>query len=243
MESNSDLERLEEPTEQESETLTERESIRKKVSNMSFEDLQKLKEKIGSKKYNKVVFGVKQKKIKTDFKRANKNRPREMSSKKRHVIQDQLDGTKKNLPRDPRFDPLCGTFDEKTFKSNYKFLNDVRKKERKQLENEYKDESDPQRQQKIKLLMQRMDNQIREQDKRDKERKMKEEENTNIRKKLMQGEKPVFKKKSEKRIEELVNKYEELKKTNKLQKHLERRHKKLAKKEQKNMKKNVAIVE
>lgn len=41
---------------------------------MSFEDLQKLKEKIGVKVYNQTVFGTKATQPKEEFKRANKNR-------------------------------------------------------------------------------------------------------------------------------------------------------------------------
>lgn len=48
-------------------------SIRKELSTMSFEELQKLKERLGAKVYNEAMFGVKRTK-KTDFKRANKNR-------------------------------------------------------------------------------------------------------------------------------------------------------------------------
>lgn len=40
---------------------------------------------------------------------------------------------------------------------------------------------------------------------------------------------------AEKKIEDLVQKYEDLKKTNQLQKHIERRSKKIAKRELKNM--------
>jgi ribosomal RNA-processing protein 36 len=40
---------------------------------MSFEELQKLKEQLGSKVYNEVMFGTSQTK-KTNFKRENKNR-------------------------------------------------------------------------------------------------------------------------------------------------------------------------
>jgi len=40
---------------------------------MSFEELQKLKEQLGSKVYNEAMFGAHEMK-KTDFKRENKNR-------------------------------------------------------------------------------------------------------------------------------------------------------------------------
>lgn len=124
---------------------------------MSFEDLQRLKEKIGSKVYNKQIFGTPRKSEFTSHKRANKNRPREVSSKKPEA-QKQLivNLVKKPLHRDPRFDPLCGTYNDEIFKSNYKFLTNVRKNERMELEKQYKEEADPKIQKKIKFLMQRM---------------------------------------------------------------------------------------
>lgn len=122
---------------------------------MSFEDLQKLKERIGSKAYNQKLLGSTSAtpKSSTTFKRANKNRPRETSSK-RPI--DTTSSAKRPTPRDPRFDPLCGSYDRDTFRSNYRFLNDTRKKERAALEQELREEADPKRKEKIKFLMQRM---------------------------------------------------------------------------------------
>jgi ribosomal RNA-processing protein 36 len=48
-------------------------AIREELSKMSFEELQKLKEQLGSKVYNEAIFGTSQTK-KTNFKRENKNR-------------------------------------------------------------------------------------------------------------------------------------------------------------------------
>ncbi len=110
---------------------------------MSIEEIQRLKEKIGLKLYNKAVTGgAKEKKkastSKQDFKRENKvtlpimlliyrvsnpvskqNRPREMSSKKpvarfRDVVGVSSEQNAKVAGRrDPRFDSLCGEFDNK----------------------------------------------------------------------------------------------------------------------------------
>ncbi|KAF5297073.1 hypothetical protein FQA39_LY02653 [Lamprigera yunnana] len=213
----------------EDEEQNERESIRNKISTLSFEDLQKLKEEIGSKEYNQMVFGAKKNtKKQTKFKRENKNRPRERSSKIRF---ENAAGSSKVVARDPRFDPLCGTYKESTFRSNYKFIGEIKKEERAQLEKEYKKERDTERKQKIKLLMQRMDNQSREYEKRAKQKTTEEKERKDISDQLKQGKKPTFKKKSEKRIEDLVNKYEELKKSNRLEKYFEKRYKKFAKKD------------
>lgn len=163
---------------------------------MTFEELQKLKEKLGSKVYNETIFGKPDRKpTKTDFKRANKNRPREMSSKRPIKINKHINAVKKHIPRDPRFDPLCGAFDKKSFKANYSFLKDLRQKERKELQKEYENTADPKRQKKIKFLMQRLDNQIREQEKTEKKEKQIEDEKREIKDKLKKGERPEFKKK------------------------------------------------
>lgn len=71
---------------------------------MSFEDLQKLKEKLGSKVYNEAVFGVAPKRRTskhTVFRRENKNRPREMSSKRPVPLIDAK-ATEQKEVRDPR---------------------------------------------------------------------------------------------------------------------------------------------
>lgn len=123
---------------------------------MSFEDLQKLKQTIGAKVYNETVFGKSNAKKQTSFKRANKNRPREMSSKRPVKVLKEVVAVKKVAPRDPRFDPLCGDFDEKSFKSDYKFIYDLKKDEKKELRKELEKTEDPERKRKIKLLIQRL---------------------------------------------------------------------------------------
>ncbi|CAH1955465.1 unnamed protein product [Acanthoscelides obtectus] len=226
------------------EEITEevRRNIRSKISTLSFEDLLKMKEEMGAKLYNETVLGVKKKKIKTDYKRANKNRPRELSSKirpkqlNRVLNQSSAPMIEQNKPRDPRFDPLCGQFDARTFKSDYKFVHDIRLEEKKQLEKELKSCTDPSRQQIIKKLIQRINNQVREQDKKDKEERKEYQEKKEVKEKLKKGEKPVYKKKSVKKLENLIEKYNELKKSNKLQKHIEKRSKKLSIKEKRKMK-------
>nr|XP_022914019.1 ribosomal RNA processing protein 36 homolog [Onthophagus taurus] len=215
-------------------TTDERDRIRKELSTMSFEDLQKLKEKIGDKVYNETVYGVKKQTKKTQFKRTNKNRPREMSSKRPINIKKAIIETKTTPQfRDPRFDPLCGSYDDKYFKSNYKFLYNMRKDEYKQLKEEYENTENVEQKGKIKFLMQRLDNQIREHEKQNQLREEQENEKREMRQQFRRGERPVFKRKSEKKLDGLVQKYEDLKKNNKLQKHLEKKAKQLVSKEKK----------
>lgn len=166
------------------------------MKHVSFEDLQKLQKRLGTKLYNETVFG-RQNKKKTDFKRENKNRPREMSSKKpvpdfkfNDVISD-----KKVKSRDPRFDSLCGTFDKKAFRKSYGFLTKVRKNDLKTLQKELETTTDPKSIKKIKYLIQRLENQLRE-ERREKEKEKKEQqEKRELLESIKQGKKPVFKKK------------------------------------------------
>lgn len=80
-------------------------AIRAELSSLSFEELQKLKERIGAKVYKEALFGKKDK-DETDkpkiFKRENKNRPREVSSKKPVPFLKDTPVVKKKEIRDPR---------------------------------------------------------------------------------------------------------------------------------------------
>lgn len=161
---------------------------------MSFEDLQKLKEKLGSKIYNEAMFGSKKVK-KPVFKRENKNRPREISSKKQVSRFKEVIPVKKTNSRDPRFDSLCGSYNEKAFKHAYSFLTDIKKNDLSALKEELnKNTKDPKVVKKIKYLIQRLENQLREEGrKKDKEEK-KQKEKREIIESIKSGGKRNFKK-------------------------------------------------
>lgn len=89
-----------------------REAIKQELSTLSFEELQKLKEQIGSKKFQKTLNGPKQEKQVRDFKRANPNRPREMSSKVRPTQPKSVFQIPKTFRNDPRYDKMCGDYNE-----------------------------------------------------------------------------------------------------------------------------------
>lgn len=168
--------------------------IREELSHMSFQDLQKLKEKLGTKIYNETLFGKKSKR-KTVFKRENKNSPLEMSAKTPVSVFKEVGKAKKFIPRDPRFDSLCGTFNEKAFKHSYAFLNKLRETDLKKLKKELKTAVEPKTIKKIKYLIQRLENQLRE-EKRSKEKgEKKQQEKKELLESIKQGKKPAFKKK------------------------------------------------
>ncbi|XP_069673541.1 ribosomal RNA processing protein 36 homolog isoform X2 [Periplaneta americana] len=202
---------------------------------MSFEELQRLKEELGSKVYNEAMFGSR-KSTEISFKRDNKNRPREMSSKRPLPTENLIIPTKRTILRDPRFDSLCGSFNEKAFQRSYSFINKIREKEKEHLKEEMKTEANVGKKEKIKYLLQRMENQDREERKRKKKlEKKRQERNTQI-ELLKQGKKPIYYKKSERKIIDLVEQYEELKKGGKLHKHIEKHRKKNAQKDRKKLK-------
>uniref|UniRef100_A0A6V7ILE4 rRNA biogenesis protein RRP36 n=1 Tax=Bracon brevicornis TaxID=1563983 RepID=A0A6V7ILE4_9HYME len=192
---------------------------------MSFEDLQKLKEKLGSKMYNEAVFGAKRQKT-FEYKRENKNRPREISAKKQVPRFREVVHVRKQEPRDPRFDSLCGNYDEKAFKNAYSFLFKVKENDLKALKDELKAEQDPKTIKKIKYLIQRIENQLREEARKKQKEDMQKAEKKDIIDAIKRGDKPKFIKKSERKIVNLVTQYDQLKNEGKLKKHIERLRKK-----------------
>ncbi|XP_059058238.1 ribosomal RNA processing protein 36 homolog [Achroia grisella] len=217
----------------------ERTSIRAELSTLTFEELQKLKEKIGAKVYKEALFGKNDesnhKELK-HFKRENKNRPREMSSKKPVPMFLDAPKIKKREMRDPRFDPLCGEFDKKEFKQNYNFISDIRIKDIKKIREELKQTTDPNQEQKLRRLLQRLNDQHKDSKKNKKEDNITaKKDKVQIGHELRNGRQPVYKNKSEKRVEALVQQYEELKKegSGRIQRHLKRRQQKLKKRSHK----------
>lgn len=135
---------------------------------MSFAELLKLKEELSSKDYNEAVFGEdltkKRKKVpkkRSEFKRENKNRPREISAKKQVPLLGKVKTAKNDEIRDPRFDSRCGEFDRAKFKEDFGFVNEIRDKEIVELKNQLKKLKGDQLEEKnkVRLVLQRMQNQ------------------------------------------------------------------------------------
>lgn len=214
----------------------ERTAIRAKLSNLSFEELQKLKERMGAKVYNEAIFGNKTEKQPRDqrqFKRENKNRPREMSSKQPvPMLRNEIaPSVKKKEARDPRFDPLCGEFEKKEFEENYKFLSELRLNDIKSVSNKLKKTANPEEKLKLKRLLQRLKDQCRASRTKQLHNEMKKKQKEIIQKALSEGVQHRFMNKSEQRVESLVHQYEQLKTEGpaRIQRHLKRRQQKINK--------------
>lgn len=213
------------------------------LKKLSLEELRKLKERIG----NEIYKNTSTKKadltnhLKT-VKRENKNRPSEISSK----IDPSLNPVKKIKPEiktvvekpkriDPRFDSLYGEFDKKIFDRNYKFLDDIKHKEKKKLQKKLKQKGPNEKNDQVKLLLQRMDNQDREKQKMKAQEKIKLEQKQKRLQALKEGKKPQFLKKRESKILQLVEQYEDLKTTGKLNKHIKQKRIRIVGNEKKTM--------
>ena len=158
---------------------------------MPFEELLKLKDKLGTKVYNETIvtkldknFAKNKNKKNQTFKRENKNRPQEISSKKRvNPIKEVFQVKKKTEEkerRDPRFDEQCGQFSQNIFDKTYSFLNDIKDKEMNDLKKMLKKTKNEEKRQELNYLLQRMKNQrIAEQMKQ-----KKKQIETNVRKQL-----------------------------------------------------------
>ncbi|XP_034940008.1 ribosomal RNA processing protein 36 homolog [Chelonus insularis] len=215
--------------------------IREELKHMSFEDLQKMREKLGSKVYNATLFGKNNKVKKREFNKLDRDKPLEVSAKRRVPRLMQVVPVKKPVARDPRFDRLCGEYNERAFKKDYGFLDEVKKNDLKTLRKELQKADDPETIKKIKYLIQRLENQLRETDRKMKKQQTEKMEKQEILEAIKKGEKPHFKKKSEKKILDLVAQYEELKESGKLKKHIQRLRKKKMIKDRKKMAKSDAI--
>nr|CAG4649711.1 EOG090X0E8U [Scapholeberis mucronata]SVE93899.1 EOG090X0E8U [Scapholeberis mucronata] len=214
----------------------ERQAIKEELSSLSFEELQKLKEKIGSKKFNQTVNGrTKEGKPKVEFKRANPNRPREMSSKSRRIEPITAVQVPKVFRNDPRFDNLCGEFREKKFHKNYEFVYKMKEQEVRKLKEELQEEANPRRIEKIKYLIQRMENQIRSEKKRKEEEEKLEEERKATIEALKEGKSPYFATKAIRKERDLKEKFEGLKKEGKLSQYMAKKRKHNAQRDRRHM--------
>lgn len=167
---------------------------------MSFAELISLKEKLGTKVYNEAMFGESgqraKKSIKNELKRENKNRPREVTAKKTVPFMGKKKRTKKDEEtrvRDPRFDEKCGEYDKKKFKEDYNFISDIREREIGELKTKLKDRATSmEEKRKIRLLVQRMNNQNVEAQKLKKREAVLNEEKQNIQEARKQDKLPFY---------------------------------------------------
>ncbi|KAI1896949.1 hypothetical protein AGOR_G00100150 [Albula goreensis] len=212
------------------------EDIKRELSTMSFEDIMALQNKVGMKAYNEVAYGTTtSKQAQEKKKRLNKNRPMEISAKKRVPFLRQVVPVKKPVLRDPRFDDLSGEYKPEIFEKTYSFIHDIKKNEKKVVEKRLRKAKTAKKKEQLELLLKRMVNQEkaheRQQQQREKELELKRKQ----REMVGQGQRPFFLKKSEQRKLELADRYSELKKSGKLENFLSKKRKRNAAKDRRKL--------
>uniref|UniRef100_A0A182W2Q8 rRNA biogenesis protein RRP36 n=1 Tax=Anopheles minimus TaxID=112268 RepID=A0A182W2Q8_9DIPT len=220
---------------------------------MPFEDLLRLQKKLGSRVYNEAIFGkTKEKKANATVKPKSVKSPKQTSdnesdddsgpeevTSKRKVPALGMRKVKENStiarPRDPRFDPRQGYFSGRQFRNNYSFINDLRSKELRKLKNKLEATTDPEEANRLKFLIQRTDNQIREYKKQKSQDKDRLDEKQQVRQAVQEGKRPFYERKSTKQARALVEQYDKLKEDGSLAKHIDKRRKKISAKDRKKL--------
>lgn len=214
------------------------EQLREEMSHIPLCELREMQEKMGLKAFNRMRKGLQRGsslKSKT-FKRANKNRPTELSARKPVSKQISVPKDKSKKIRDPRFDDLSGDFNNKTFRNTYGFIKEVKAEEKIEVKKMMESEVDLEKKRKIKHLLSRM-----EEDEVTERRKIRREEiERDLKKKekeqIKKGKKPYFFHKGVVKAMEEKEFKEELEKSGKLDKVLKRKEKKMQMKEKKRKK-------
>lgn len=168
--------------------------------------------------------------------RANKNRPTEVSSKRQVTRYREIVENTKPKSRDPRFETLCGNFNQESFRKTHAFIFEEKLPQEKQhIAMQLKKQKGEAKKRELKRKLSTLDQQIK-QDVQTQKRKKQEGERKRIeREAVKRGKKPFHLKKGDRKKEELIQKYKELKKAGKLESFLEKRRKKNSQKDTKSM--------
>ena len=174
------------------------------------------------------------------FKRDNKHRPTEMSSKRPvPVLREALQGGK-NRGKDPRFDPLIAgggsvgntALDSTIARKRYSFLFDEKLPEqRRDLQDALKKTKSQSKKAGIKEKLAQLSHDSKAEAARRKKESAEDAQRRQRQESLAAGKSPFYLKKSEQKRQELLAKYEELKDGGGLEKFMEKRRKKNASKD------------
>ncbi|XP_057455310.1 uncharacterized protein LOC130746634 [Lotus japonicus] len=203
----------------------EEDEIEKELADVTFEELQKARSNGAH------AFFQKPKKDQS-LKRANKNRPMEVSCKKPVPVFREVIQAPKKVIRDPRFESLCGNLDTDGFKQRYNFLyEDVLPAEKQALKKDLKKYRDPKRTNEIEERLSWVDKQLKSGSAKNIDAEILAKHKKKEREAAKHGKRPYYIKKSDIRKQKLIEKYNELKASGKLEAFLEKRRRRNAAKD------------
>lgn len=160
----------------------------------------------------------------------------EITSKKPVSRRRDIVEIPKTKARDPRFDPLPGAvpLDEDKARRAYAFLDEYRESELKELKAAARKEKDARKKEELQRAVLSMESKKKMQDRKDRAKKVIEEHRKAEKELVAQGKKPFYLKKAEQKKRVLVDEFSEMSKR-KVDKVIERRRKKIAGKEKKDL--------
>ncbi|OTA92629.1 hypothetical protein M434DRAFT_396297 [Hypoxylon sp. CO27-5] len=168
--------------------------------------------------------------------RSSKHAPAEQSSKRPVSRKREVVSIHKPVARDPRFSAAVSgrPIDEDKLRKAYSFLDEYRDSEMAELRAAIKKTKDAGAKEELKRALASMESKKQAQKQRDKERELLEEHRRQEKELVKQGKKPFYLKKSEQKKQLLVDRFSGLKKKQ-VDRVIERRRKKLAARERRDM--------
>mmetsp|Transcript_18922 Transcript_18922/g.45335 ORF Transcript_18922/g.45335 Transcript_18922/m.45335 type:complete len:168 (-) Transcript_18922:105-608(-) len=151
-------------------------------------------------------------------------------SRHREVVQ----GPKRER-RDPRFERFAGKLNEDLFRKSYAFVSQERQQEVAELRNQMKGKKSKELKRALQARVDKLEQQAHLVAKAQKERERAAARRKNEREQVAQGKKPYFLKKKDERLLAAVQKYEELKKTGRVDDYIAKRSKHKASKDRRHL--------
>jgi ribosomal RNA-processing protein 36 len=174
---------------------------------------------------------------KTRYKRSSKHAPTAMPANRAVGRYREVVEVPKSKARDPRFDVTSGNLDRNAIQSRYSFLNNYQTDELTSLKKALKDPKaklSADQREKLQRKMVSLESKVSASKAREREEKVRREHRKQEREAVAQGKKPFYLKKSDVKKQALVDRFEGMKSRQK-DKVIQRRRKKLAAKERKDM--------
>ncbi|XP_051939934.1 ribosomal RNA processing protein 36 homolog [Hippocampus zosterae] len=215
---------------------TKEEDIKKELSVMSFEDILRLQSRVGTKAYNRLANGAGPRPPSAaQRKRLNKNRPAEVSAKKRAPFLRQVVAVKKATLRDPRFDDLSGEYKAEIFDKTYSFIHDIRRREMQVIQKQLKKTKDGDKREQLNFLLGKMADRERERGGRERRQASELQHKREQRERASRGARPYFVNKAEQKKMRLAASFSTLKTSGKLEAFLGKKRKRNAGKDRRKL--------
>ncbi|RTE69543.1 rRNA biogenesis protein RRP36 [Fusarium euwallaceae] len=167
-------------------------------------------------------------------KRSSKHAPQEQTSKKPVSRRREIIADTRRQYRDPRFDPLVGKVDEEKAGRAYAFLDEYREKEMSDLRAQIKKTKDANTKEDLKRQLQAMESRKKARKRREEEDNLLKEHRKKEKELVAQGKTPFYLKRSEQKKQLLMKRYEGMSK-GQVDRAIERKRKKVAGKEKKEL--------